>query len=644
MPPHSPPPESATLVVLQAYDDDPAVSPMGTPREPGRTFANATGDPSPVGSPSRSDFGSSTSNLVAPEKGFHQGEFRESPFRWNYPSLSELPIDQPEIDSQNTGSKGREPAMRLWEGWRVIICCSWLNVLLLLIPVSWILSSVMGRHHKLVFIFCILSMIPLVKLHDLSTRELALRIGGTKTGLLNASMSNTVELVVAITALRKCELRVVQSSLIGSILSKLLLVLGMCFFAGGLRFSEQGFDQTATQVHSSLLSISVGALLLPAAYHFALSGAQESSAVQQRKDILKMSHGVSIVLMLIYVSYLLFQFWSHQHLYKDTKQKSDKLSVKIPINSRFLTENRIFNGESAKLHSDTESTRHGHGSSSVRSTISSRMGTLSRIQNRQSNVQSASEVALTNPASDIPINTTEQPSASDPPIRLGTQPLQDDEIGSRWRLSHKAYNLTADTYRCSSPQPMSTFEFPQSGAPDASIVATESFEQPRLSLTMTLLLLTLVTITVTFTAEELVESMDGISTSISKQWIGLILLPAVSSIAECITAMNVSVKDQLSLSVSVAVGSTIQTTLLIIPLMVNLGWALNKPLALLFDPFESIVLYISVHTMSYVVADGKSNWLEGAILICLYVIIAVSFWYYPGQPSEIAICVISVAE
>lgn len=67
--------------------------------------------------------------------------------------------------------------------------------------------------------------------------------------------------------------------------------------------------------------------------------------------------------------------------------------------------------------------------------------------------------------------------------------------------------------------------------------------------------------------------------------------------------------------------------------MVLLGWILDKPLALLFDPFESLVLYISVNTMGYVVADGRSNWLEGVILVCLYVVIAVTFWFYPGEFS-----------
>ncbi|KAH7884327.1 Sodium/calcium exchanger protein-domain-containing protein [Phlebopus sp. FC_14] len=645
--PHQSPSESTTLDVLQAYDG----SSKNTERNSVYGFNNDTGDISPSGSPSRADFRlsaisvCSTSNLVTPEQGPQQGELRESPFRWNYPSLSELPIDAAQRNSQGVDNKRNLPAMRMWEGWKVIVCCSWFNVLLILIPVSWVLSSVMGKHHKLVFTFSTLSMIPLVKLHDLSTRELALRIGGAKTGLLNASMSNTVELVIAITALRKCELRIVQAALIGSILSKLLLVLGMCFFAGGLRFSEQGFDQTATQIHSSLLSISVGALLLPAAYHFALSGAQVSSSAEQRADILKMSHGVSIVLMFIYFAYLLFQFWSHRHLYKDVKQKSDKLSVKIPIHPRFLTRDR----DPAKVSpSDTDSVRWVPRAPSFVSSVSSRFGTLQKLSRNP--LQSSSELTLAVPSTNVTGDSAEKSPATNPTVRLVKDPVQNqrgasstkdsDPAASRSRwLSHRASTITSDTFRCASPEPMSATELP----PSASVMSADSFKEPRLSLTMTLLLLTLVTIMVAFNAEELVESMDGISTTISKQWVGLILLPAVSSIAECVTAMNVSVKDQLSLSVSVAVGSTIQTTLFVIPFMVTLGWVMNKPLGLLFDPFESVVLYIAVQTMSYVVADGKSNWLEGAILICLYVIIAVTFWYYPGLPSEVATCVMDVA-
>ncbi|KAG1883420.1 Sodium/calcium exchanger protein-domain-containing protein [Suillus subluteus] len=631
-----PSPGSTTLDILQAYGHPPS------PSSPDATSTNRPPDinlPLQIPNSRFSSISYSSTSILFPADKSLPNETNESPFRWNLP----LPVEPEESGPPSGGGKElvSEPTAHIWQGWRIIVFGSWFNLLLLLIPVSWTLSFVLEKHHKLIFTFSILSMIPLVKLHDLSTRELALRIGGTKAGLLNASMSNTVEMVIAITALRKCELRVVQSSLIGSILSKLLLVLGMCFFAGGLRFSEQGFDQTATQIHSSLLSISVGALLLPAAYHFAISGGKDSGSFEQKNNILNMSYGVSIILMLIYVAYLLFQFWSHKHLYQDTKLKSSKLSVKIPVSSRYLTE---MLSASVTLIDKPGSTHDGQSSASSSrrgSVISSNFPPLPKFPYKNSPLSSSSEITLTASKEYLP-ETTKQGVTQESTNRLAegvsrqtTQPEHDRVDGNAVDL----LDLDTGPILCASPEPMTTSERANL---HRSPSATDSFREPQLSWMVTLLLLTLVTITVTITAEDLVESMDGISTTISKQWVGLILLPAVSSIAECVTAVNTSVKDQLNLSVSIAVGSSIQTTLLIIPFMVTLGWIMGRPLALLFDPFESVVLYISVQTMSFVVADGKSNWLEGVILICLYFIIAVSFWFYPissSLPSELAVCV-----
>lgn len=89
--------------------------------------------------------------------------------------------------------------------------------------------------------------------------------------------------------------------MIGSILSNLLLVLGMCFFAGGTRFSEQGFSVAATQTNSSLLMLAVTALLLPALLRLsssANSGMGKAPAPMSDGDILKISHGVAILLLL----------------------------------------------------------------------------------------------------------------------------------------------------------------------------------------------------------------------------------------------------------------------------------------------------------------------------------------------------------
>lgn len=188
-------PGSTTLDILRSYSHPPS---------PSSSSPGATG---PTDRPSRDlhlslqDTGSRystisyspTSILFTGDKGL-SSETNESPFRWNLPSPGESVGGEP----LPGGGKGQvsEPTAHIWQGWRVVLFGSWFNVLLLLIPVSWTLSFVLERHHKVIFIFSILSMIPLVKLHDLSTRELALRIGGTKAGLLNASMSNTVEMVI----------------------------------------------------------------------------------------------------------------------------------------------------------------------------------------------------------------------------------------------------------------------------------------------------------------------------------------------------------------------------------------------------------------------------------------------------------------
>lgn len=146
----------------QAYDNSaPSSMVVGRGSDP----AFVVGDMSPTTSPSRSDFRlsatSCTSNINLMEKGDGTSG---PPSMWNYPSFSELPthLPQPPGDSGNTGSRGMRWAA-IWQGWRIIVFGSWLNLLLFLIPVSWVLSSVLGEHHNLVFIFCTLSMIPLVK-------------------------------------------------------------------------------------------------------------------------------------------------------------------------------------------------------------------------------------------------------------------------------------------------------------------------------------------------------------------------------------------------------------------------------------------------------------------------------------------------
>lgn len=102
----------------------------------------------------------------------------------------------------------------------------------------------------------------------------------------------------------------VQSSLIGSILSNLLLVLGMCFLLGGLRYSEQSFSVHSAQTSAALLALSSLGLVLPAAFDASTGQSASSPAT------LAISRGTSLILLIVYGLYLYFQLKTHRHLYE----------------------------------------------------------------------------------------------------------------------------------------------------------------------------------------------------------------------------------------------------------------------------------------------------------------------------------------
>nr|AVR29897.1 putative calcium-hydrogen exchanger 5 [Ganoderma lucidum] len=431
------------------------------------------------------------------------------------------------------------PAPPLWKGLKAIILMSWINVLLVFIPISWACHFALPKNDKndtLTFVCAyfhlpppprvelllvsFLAIIPLAKLLAFATDELSMRVGQTLAGLLNATLLN-----------------------------------------------------------SSLLTISVIAVLLPAAFHTA-AGDQIPDDIES-KDILAVSHGdirlyqvqttdgvcsqAAIILLVIYLSYLVFQLFSHKDLYDDN-------------------------------HPDIfKSTKY--------------QGRL--LRRRAQTAPAAESAELSVPLNRITSGSLTGSPPSSPPA------------------GHT--NLPHDTESA----PVSLPESEE-----------EEEETPQMSVGLTIGLLVVVTVVVAVTAEWLVDSIDGMTDSgkISKEFVGLILLPIVGNAAEHVTAVTVSVKDKLTLSLGVAVGSSIvrpipptlphfprhQIALFVIPFIVTLAWIMGKPLSLLFDPFESIVLFLSVLVVNYVVQDGKSNWLEGMILMCLYVIIAITFWYYPG--------------
>jgi Ca2+:H+ antiporter len=206
-----------------------------------------------------------------------------------------------------------------------ILLSSYINVLLVFVPIG---IAAEAAHLKAAIIFSMnaIAIIPLAGLLSHATESVAKRMGDTIGALMNVTFGNAVELIIFIIALTKNEIRIVQASLIGSILANLLLILGMAFFLGGLRFREQVYNSTVTQMSACLLSLSVISLLLPTAFHASFQDGDKADDA-----VVKVSRGTSVILLIVYGLYLLFQLRSHAYMYESTPQHIiDEVSVPGP--------------------------------------------------------------------------------------------------------------------------------------------------------------------------------------------------------------------------------------------------------------------------------------------------------------------------
>ncbi|CAO3586940.1 unnamed protein product [Absidia cylindrospora] len=113
-----------------------------------------------------------------------------------------------------------------------------------------------------------------------------------------------------------------------------------------------------------------------------------------------------------------------------------------------------------------------------------------------------------------------------------------------------------------------------------------------------------------------------------------LLLLEQSNAAEHVTAVSVAYKNKMDLALGVAVGSSMQIALLVTPIMVLIGWCIGVNMSLYFNMYETAVMFIAVVMVNYLIMDGRSNWLEGLMLCVVYLIIAISFFYYPDAAAN----------
>ncbi|KAK0188957.1 Sodium/calcium exchanger protein-domain-containing protein [Armillaria mellea] len=466
----------------------------------------------------------------------------------------------------------RGPAPGHSESIKSALTYSWVNVLFVFNPIAWALHYT-HQTDGVVFAMALLGVIPLAGMLGHGTETIALYTGDALGGLINASLGNATEFIIAILLLVKCEIRVVQASLLGGLLSNLLLVTGMAFIVGGVRFSQQQFQQTAAQLNTSLLTLAVIALVIPTCFAFAIE--QASGEETERDVILEMSRGSALILIFIYASYMVFQLYSHSYLYN-------------PDNDILNDASSVRSAPAASVQPPTHSVNDNELAPSP----------VRRTQSLVSTFGSRAFLGQTLKRGSLPAQCSRVDEKDEERKQRDRQRRQDPEV---------AVVARGDTG------------------------SEKELETPEMNLTVAISVLIAATGLTYLTAEALTDSLEGIGQtgSVSTEWLGLILLAMWH-----VTAVFVAYRNKIDLALAVSVGSCIQISLFVIPLLVLIGWIANKPLSLLFDPLEVVTLFLSVLLVRFATEDGRTHYMSGILLFGTYVLIAFSFWFYPQNGTS----------
>jgi len=398
-----------------------------------------------------------------------------------------------------------------WQSIKSIVTYSWLNLLFIFIPFAWV-AHFMQFSDEVIFPLCVFAMMPLTKLLHHLGDQLALNCGKAAGDIITITVYNFVETVLAIILLAKCKLKLLQSTITGFILLKILFVSGSAFITGGLRRKSQALHTHRSQLNQTLLIAGGFTLLLPALFYNALDhnpyvipgGIYVPNAVNEslRSQILVVSRALSPLLLVIYISSCYYIHYS-------------------PGNA-------------------------------------------------------------------------------------------DAADAEKW----------------------------------ADIVEDEdNSEDPKINFWTCLMAMPIVGGLMAITAEFLTQSIQPLKSRIGIQehFFGLVLIPIVSYSADGLLATVFYLRSQLrhwlgapykpagSLAETQSIELSIQFMLFWTPVLVLVAWIHGKPLSLLFDTFEVVLVIVAGFLLNRVTLNSETNWAEGVLLVVFYGMVVATAWFYPDR-------------
>jgi Ca2+:H+ antiporter len=188
--------------------------------------------------------------------------------------------------------------------------------LLVFVPVLFVADALRPEAHTALFVLSVLAIVPLAALLSHATESVAAKTGDTVGGLLNATLGNLTELVIALAALRAGQYLLVKASIAGAIVTNTLFMLGVSFILGGLKHHVQDFNRASARLQASLLFLATIALLIPSTV--VAESAQGTGFTQQ------LSVGLSVLLLIAYGLGMLFSLGTHRELFAAAEHGGDE--------------------------------------------------------------------------------------------------------------------------------------------------------------------------------------------------------------------------------------------------------------------------------------------------------------------------------
>jgi Ca2+:H+ antiporter len=155
--------------------------------------------------------------------------------------------------------------------------------------------------------------------------------------------------------------------------------------------------------------------------------------------------------------------------------------------------------------------------------------------------------------------------------------------------------------------------------------------EPRWSVRKAIIVLLVATAFIGWSSEVLVGVVEHVVVNLgwTEFFLGIVIIPIVGNVAEHLVAVQVAAKDQMQLSLEISLGSSLQIALFVAPVLVYVSLLMGNPMDLVFNEFELIALTAAALIAALVALDGESNWMEGAQLLVVYVILAMAFFFLP---------------